>query len=161
MNSQWHCPVDVLSLSLSGIFPRSVTSPVDFHLNRQWHQHHLGYIRSGQVRSGQVRSGQVRSGQVRSGQRHVPMDFRIREFWRAIFWPEMRDSSYRHSSKSVGAFWWENPLDVEFPENDFWPYGQFSKAQSGKWAQPLGDLNFQRACWSAHKQWLWDLSPSI
>ena len=30
-----------------------------------------------------------------------------------------------------------------------------------KCAQPLGDLNFQRACWSEHKQWFWDLRPSI
>ena len=25
-------------------------------------------------------------------------------------------------------------------------YGRFSKVKSEKWAQPLGDLNFQRAC---------------
>ena len=30
-----------------------------------------------------------------------------------------------------------------------------------QWAQPLGDLNFRRAFRSKHKQWLWDLRPSI
>ena len=28
-------------------------------------------------------------------------------------------------------------------------------------AQPFGDLNFQRAFRIEHKQWLWDLRPSI
>ena len=28
-----------------------------------------------------------------------------------------------------------------------------------KWAQPLGDLNFQRAFWSEHEQWFLDLRP--
>ena len=30
-----------------------------------------------------------------------------------------------------------------------------------RWAQALGDLNFQRAFWREHKQWFWDLRPSI
>ena len=30
-----------------------------------------------------------------------------------------------------------------------------------KWAKPLGYLNFQRACSSEHKQWLWDSRPSM
>ena len=40
-------------------------------------------------------------------------------------------------------------------------YGQFvQKFNLEKWAQPLGDLNNQRAS-CEHKQWFWDLRPSI
>ena len=35
------------------------------------------------------------------------------------------------------------------------------KVNMDKWAQPLGDLNFQRAFRSEHKQWFWDSRPSI
>ena len=42
-----------------------------------------------------------------------------------------------------------------------WHHGQFTKLNLDKWAQPLGDLNFQRASWSAHKRWFWDLRPSL
>ena len=33
------------------------------------------------------------------------------------------------------------------------------KLSLDKWAQPLGNLDFQRACWSENKQWsgIWDL----
>ena len=37
----------------------------------------------------------------------------------------------------------------------------FQKFNLEKWAQPLGDLNNQRALWSEYKQWFWDLRPSI
>ena len=37
----------------------------------------------------------------------------------------------------------------------------FQKFNMDKWAQPLGDLNFQRASWIEHKQWFWDLRPLI
>ena len=36
----------------------------------------------------------------------------------------------------------------------------FQKFNLEKWAQPLGDLNFQRASRSDNKQWFWDLRPS-
>ena len=36
----------------------------------------------------------------------------------------------------------------------------FRKINMGKWAQPLADLNFQRACSSEYKQWLLELRPS-
>ena len=36
----------------------------------------------------------------------------------------------------------------------------FQKFNMVKRARPLGDLNFQRACWSENKQWFWDLRPS-
>ena len=37
----------------------------------------------------------------------------------------------------------------------------FQKFKLDKRAQPLGDLNFQRACRSEHEQGFWDLRPSI
>ena len=40
-------------------------------------------------------------------------------------------------------------------------YCQLLKLNLEEWAQPLGDLNFQKACWSESKQWFWDLRPSI
>ena len=40
-------------------------------------------------------------------------------------------------------------------------YGQLSKLNLEKWAQPIGGLNLQRAFRSEIKQWLWDLRPSI
>ena len=43
----------------------------------------------------------------------------------------------------------------------FVTYGRFSKLNLEKWARTLGDLNFQREFWSEHKQWIWDLRPSI
>ena len=43
----------------------------------------------------------------------------------------------------------------------FFECGQFSKLNLDKCAQPLGDLNFQRAFWIQHKQWFWDLRPLI
>ena len=35
------------------------------------------------------------------------------------------------------------------------------KFNLGKWAQTLGDLNFQRAFLIENRQWFWDLRPSI
>ena len=32
----------------------------------------------------------------------------------------------------------------------------FQTINLDKWAEPLRDLNFQRACWSETKQWVWD-----
>ena len=40
-------------------------------------------------------------------------------------------------------------------------YGQFQKLNLEKWDQPLGYLNFQRACRRENQQWFWDLRPSI
>ena len=36
----------------------------------------------------------------------------------------------------------------------------FQKFTLEKWAQPLGNLKFHRACWFENKQWFWDFRPS-
>ena len=40
------------------------------------------------------------------------------------------------------------------------PSANFQKLHPETWAQPLGELNFQRACRSEHEQWFWDSRPS-
>ena len=73
--------------------------------------------------------------------------------------------------KSVGQCHWQSVGNVHhdlqwFPRchsrrSALCAYGQFSKVQSWKMAQPLGYLNFQRAFWSEHMQWFRDLRPSM
>ena len=42
----------------------------------------------------------------------------------------------------------------------WWIGAIFQEFDLDKWAQLLGDLNFQRAFRVGHKQWFWDLRPS-